>query len=53
MEVKFREAGNIRQLSQLHRAMQIPAKIVDDPVNSLGIFAVSLGLWAWRGDIVA
>jgi hypothetical protein len=53
MEVKFREAGNIGKLSQLHRAMQIPAKIVDDPINSLGIIAVGLGLCAWHGDIVA
>jgi hypothetical protein len=53
MEVKFREAGNIRQLSQLPRPMQIPAKVVDEPINSLGVFAVGLGLCAWHGDIVA
>src|ERR1700677_827774 len=52
VEMKFREAGNISQLSQLHRAMQIPAKIVDDPINSLGVFAVGLGLVAWHGLIL-
>jgi hypothetical protein len=49
MEVKFREASNISKLSQLHRAIQILAKIVNDPINSLGIFAVGLGLCAWHG----
>src|ERR1700758_2928337 len=33
MEMKFRKTRNIRKLSQLHRAMQVPAKIVDDPIN--------------------
>ena len=53
MEVKFREACNISKLSEFHRAVQIPAKIVDDPVDSLGVFAVGMGLCAWHGDIVA
>jgi hypothetical protein len=49
MDVKFREASNIRKLSQLHRAIQIPAKIVNDPIDSLAIFAVGHGLCAWKG----
>jgi hypothetical protein len=44
MEVEFREASDISKFGQLYGAMQIPAKIVDDPINSLGIFAVGLGL---------
>src|ERR1700683_2281834 len=49
MEVKFREASNVGKLTELHRAMQIPAKMVNDPINSSGIFAVSLALCAWHG----
>ena len=49
MEMKFREAGHFRQFRQFHLAIQIPAKIVNDPINSLGIFAVRLALWAWQG----
>ncbi len=49
MEVKFREASNISKLSQLYRAIQIPAKIVDDPINSLDIFGVGPGLSACNG----
>ena len=30
-------------------AIQIPAKMVDDPINSLGIFALGLGLLACHG----
>ena len=44
MEVEFRKAGNMSKLIQLHRAMEIRSKMVNDPVNSLGIFAVGLGL---------
>ena len=43
MEMKFREAGHLSQLLQFQLAIQIRAKIVDDPINSLGIFAVGLG----------
>src|SRR5271168_1060739 len=50
MEMKFREAGHFRQFLQFHLAIQIPAKIVDDPINSLGIFAVGPGLLAWHGS---
>jgi hypothetical protein len=49
MEVKFRKAINISKLSQLHRAIQIPANMVNDPIDSLAIFAVGLGLCAWHG----
>jgi len=49
MEVKFREARNICKFTQLHGAMQIPAKIVDHAINSLGIFAVGVGLYAGHG----
>jgi hypothetical protein len=49
MEMKFREAGHFSQLLQFHLAIQIPAKIVDDPINSLGILAVGLGPLAWQG----
>ena len=49
MEMKLREAGNFSQLLQFHLAIQIPAKIVNDPIDSLGIFAVGLGLCAWHG----
>src|SRR5580704_7075017 len=52
MEVEFREARNISKLSQLYRAMQIPAKIVDDPINSLDISAFTLGLRSWHGFIL-
>ena len=48
MEVEFRESGHLGQFLQFHLAMQIPAKMVDDPINSLGIFAVGLGLLAWQ-----
>ena len=49
MEMKFREAGHFSQILQFHLAIQIPAKIVDYPINSLGIFVVGLGLLAWHG----
>jgi hypothetical protein len=49
MEMEFREAGHFSQLLQFHLAMQIRAKIVDDPINSLAIFAVRRGLLAWHG----
>src|SRR5579871_2808841 len=39
MEVKLREASNLSQLTQLYRTIQILAKVVDDPVNFLDIFA--------------
>src|SRR5579871_5516859 len=42
MEMKFREAGHSSQLIQFYLAIQILAKIVDDPINPLGIFAVRL-----------
>ena len=58
MEVEFREARNIRKLSQLNGAMQIRAKMVDDTVNSLGILtalriAVDPDICAWHRNIVA
>jgi hypothetical protein len=49
MEVKFREASNMSKLTQLHRAMQILAKIVNDPINSPGIFTAGMGLCIWHG----
>jgi hypothetical protein len=49
MEVKYREAGHISKLSELYWAIQIPAKIVSDPINSLRIFAVGLGLSGYHG----
>src|SRR5712672_2075279 len=49
MEVKFREASNVSKLTELHRAMQILAKIVNHPINSSGIFAAGLGLCIWHG----
>jgi hypothetical protein len=58
MEMKFGKASNVGQLSQLHRPMQIIAKMVDDPVNSLSVVAywdiLSVGrpLRAWHRNIV-
>jgi len=49
MEMKFREAGHSSQLIQFYLAIQILAKIVDDPINPLGIFAVRFGLHDWHG----
>jgi hypothetical protein len=49
MEMKFREAGHFSQLLQFYLPIQIPAKIVDDPINSFDIFAVGLCLLAWEG----
>ena len=49
MEVIFREAGNFSQLRQFHLAMQILAEMVDDPINSLGIFAVALDVLTGHG----
>jgi hypothetical protein len=49
MEVKFRQAGDSRQLLQFHLAIQIPAKIVDDLIDSLGVFAIGVGLCVWHG----
>jgi hypothetical protein len=50
MEMKFREAGHFSQLLQFHRAIQVLANIVDDPINSLDIFAVGLGFLVWHGS---
>ena len=49
MEMEFREAGHFSQLLQFHLAIQIPSKMVDDPINSFCVFAVGLGLLAWHG----
>lgn len=49
MEMKFREAGHSSQLLEFHLAIQIPTKIVDDPINSLGVLTVRLDLFAWHG----
>jgi len=49
MEMKFREAGHFSQLLQFHLAIEIPAKIIDDPINSLDIFAIGLCLLARQG----
>ena len=43
MEMKLGEAGYLRQFLQFHLAIQMAAKIVDDPVDSLRILAV--GPW--------
>jgi hypothetical protein len=48
MEVELREASDMSKLGQLYRAMQIPAKIVGNPINSLGIFAAGVGLCGWH-----
>jgi len=49
MEMKFREAGHSSELLEFDLAIQILAKIVDDPINSLGIFSAGPGLLAWHG----
>ena len=45
MEMEFGEAGHFSQLLQCDLAIEIPAKIVDDPINSLGILFVGLAAW--------
>src|SRR5271167_2586355 len=52
MEVEFREARNAGQLRQLHRPVQIRTKMVDHPVNSLGIFALNLALRVGHGSTI-
>jgi hypothetical protein len=49
MEMELREACNFSQFGELHRAVQIPPKIVNYLVDSAGVFAVGPGLCAWHG----
>jgi hypothetical protein len=51
MEMKFREAGDSSQFLEFHLAIQVPAQMVDDPINSLCVLAVGLGLFAGHGVI--
>jgi hypothetical protein len=49
MEVKFQETSNVSKLTRLHRAVQIPAKIVDDPINSFRRIVRWPGFCGWHG----
>src|SRR5689334_18835590 len=49
MEMKFREAGHLRQFIEFDVAIEIHAKMVDDSINSLRIFAVRLDFPVWHG----
>jgi len=51
VEMKRREAGYFSQFLQFWLAIEILAKMVDDPINSLGVFAAGLDLFAWHDNV--